>query len=226
MTHQFIELALGFLVVASATCCIASHYLERQRLLWITKPLTMLFVIALAVRPSMSTSDAYQGLLLMGLLFSLAGDVFLMLPSDRFIAGLGSFFIGHICYVAAFGIDVGATTAFTRDPAVFLFFLTLGAAVYAYLWPSLGDMKIPVALYVVAIAVMAWQATARWLDVGPAGEPGTLLACIGAALFVVSDSVLAVNRFRRPFASAQAVVLGTYFLAQYLIALSVGSSVH
>ena len=91
---------------------------------------------------------------------------------------------------------------------------------YAYLWPRLFDMKVPVAVYVLAIAAMAWQATARWLD---SGEPGALLACLGASLFVVSDSVLAVNRFRRPFASAQAIVLGTYFLAQYLIALSIGS---
>ena len=101
---------------------------------------------------------------------------------------------------------------------------------YAYLWPGLHDMKIPVAVYVLAIAAMGWQATARWIGAGPSGvtasvvtEPGALLACIGAVFFLVSDSVLAVNRFRRPFAAAQAVVLGTYFLAQCLIALSVGS---
>ncbi len=65
--------------------------------------------------------------------------------------------------------------------------------------------------------------TARWLGVVDPEASGALLACAGAVLFVVSDSVLAVNRFRRPFAAAQAVVLGTHFSAQYLIALSVGS---
>ena len=61
-------------------------------------------------------------------------------------------------------------------------------------------------------------ATARWLAVE---EAGALLACLGAVLFVASDSALAVNRFRRPFAASQLVVLGTYFSAQWLIALSI-----
>ncbi len=220
MTPEILDLALVFIVVAAAICCIASHSLELPRVYFIAKPLTMAFVIALAARPSESASDAFQGLVLAGLLFSLAGDVFLMLPSDRFVAGLGCFFVGHVCYVGAFAIDAGLTTAFLREPAGLLIFLVLGAAVYAYLWPGLSDMNIPVAVYVFAIAAMAWQATARWHEVG---QLGSLLACMGAVLFLVSDSVLAVNRFRRPFAAAQVVVLGTYFPAQCLIALSVGS---
>jgi len=221
MTPVTLDLVLGFLVVATATSCIAFHYLELRWPFWVAKPLTMVFILAIAAQPSARTSDAYQGLLLTGLLFSLAGDVFLMLPSDRFIAGLGSFFVGHILYIGAFGVDAGFAIALTREPAVFLGFLVLGAAVYAYLWPRLFDMKIPVAVYVLAITAMAWQATVRWREVGPPEESGALLACVGAVLFVVSDSALAVNRFRRPFAAAQAVVLGTYFLAQFLIALSV-----
>jgi len=221
MTPVALELALGFLVVASATSCIAFHYLGLRRPFWIAKPLTMLFILAIAAQPSLGASDAYQGLLLAGLLFSLAGDVFLMLPSDRFIAGLGSFFVGHIFYVGAFGVDVGLATAGTREPAILLGFLALGAAVYGYLWPRLADMKIPVAAYVLAIVAMAWQATARWMGVAGPEESKALLACVGAFLFLISDSVLAVNRFRRPFPAAEAVVLGTYFLAQLLIALSV-----
>ena len=156
MAPEILDLALGLLVVAAAICCIASHSLELPRVYFIAKPLTMAFVIALAARPSESTSDAFQGLVLAGLLFSLAGDVFLMLPSDRFVAGLGCFFVGHLFYIGAFSIDAGLTTALTREPDVFLGFLVLGAAVYGSLWPRLHDMKIPVAAYVLAIAAMAW----------------------------------------------------------------------
>ena len=101
----------------------------------------------------------------------------------------------------------------------FLPFVAAGVLVYAWLRPGLGAMGAPVAVYVTAIAAMAGFATARWLGVG---GTGALLACAGAILFVVSDSALAANRFRRPFAAAPAVVLGTYFAAQCLIALSTG----
>jgi uncharacterized membrane protein YhhN len=64
---------------------------------------------------------------------------------------------------------------------------------------------------------MTWQALNRWAS---AGDAGSASALAGALLFVASDSALAWNRFRAEFKSAQAVVLGTYFAAQLLIALS------
>ena len=85
------------------------------------------------------------------------------------------------------------------------------------LWPHLGKLKAPVSVYVAAILLMAWQALNRWVATGDAGSG---LALAGALLFVASDSALAWNRFRGEFKSAQAVVLVTYFAAQWLIALS------
>lgn len=82
-----------------------------------------------------------------------------------------------------------------------------------------GAMRVPVVGYVVVIVVMAWQAAARAAGLG---SVGALLAAAGAALFVLSDAALAVNRFRRPFRAAQAVILPTYYAAQLLIAWSVG----
>jgi uncharacterized membrane protein YhhN len=65
---------------------------------------------------------------------------------------------------------------------------------------------------------MGWQAAEMYLT---GTTDGTLVALVGAGLFVVSDSVLATNRFVRPFHAAQAAVLSTYFAAQWMIALSV-----
>jgi uncharacterized membrane protein YhhN len=74
-----------------------------------------------------------------------------------------------------------------------------------------------VVVYMAVILLMALQASSRWLAVGGWGGAA---ACAGAVLFVASDSALAWNKFMGEFRGAQAVILGTYFAAQLLIALS------
>ena len=144
---------------------------------------------------------------------SLAGDVFLMLPRERFVAGLVCFLFAHLCYIVAFTTD-GARTPSVWGAAVLVLYGTL---MLRLLWPHLGKLKAPVSVYVAAILLMVWQALNRWMATGDAGSA---LALAGALLFVTSDSTLAWNRFRDEFRSAQVVVLGTYFAAQWLIALS------
>lgn len=213
MLPEAANTVLCMMVVASALACIVAYARDAQRAAYFFKPFTMVLILAIAVQPSVSTPPAYRMLVVAGLLFSLAGDVFLMLPSDRFVAGLASFLVGHLLYVAAF-----AEGAVLSLPALLPF--ALGAlGVYALLHPRLGALRPAVLLYVTAIVAMAWLATGRWLGVG---QLGALLACLGAILFVISDAALAIDRFRRPFPRARAVVLGTYFPAQLLIALSVG----
>ena len=86
------------------------------------------------------------------------------------------------------------------------------------LWPTLGAMKIPVTVYIGVILIMAWQAANRWLETR---DTAGALALFGAYLFVASDSVLAVDRFRGRIRYAPFWVLSTYFAAQLLIALSI-----
>lgn len=208
-------LLLG-LVGASAVACIAGGYANRLVVVYVFKPLTMLCVLILAIQTGGGGAPPlYRGLVLAGLLFSLAGDVFLMLPSDRFVAGLASFLVAHLLYVAAFASDGAAAGPLL----VLLPYAALGLLAYAWLRPGLGRLGVPVAGYVAAIATMTGLATARWL-----GAPGaaTALACAGAVLFLLSDALLAANRFRVPFAAAQALILGSYFTGQCLIALSNG----
>lgn len=186
-----------------------------KRLEYIFKPLTMVFVIAIAILAEDPISPTYQTLIVLGLLASLAGDVFLMLESDRFVQGLASFLVAQILYAIAFTYEGNATAPLWYG----LPFLLYGALMLWWLWRFLGPMRVPVIVYMAAILFMAWQAANRWIETG---EPGTLLALIGAYLFVASDSVLAVERFRGTFRSAPFWVLATYFAAQLLIALSVG----
>jgi uncharacterized membrane protein YhhN len=92
-----------------------------------------------------------------------------------------------------------------------------GVLIYVLLLPGLNGMAVPVAAYIVVILVMAWQAWNQWDQVR---ERWALLAFIGAVLFVISDSILALNRFGEPFVAARALTLSTYYSAQWLISNS------
>lgn len=209
------NLLLLALCAASALVCIAGHYLDRRALVYVFKPLTMVWVLALAVQAGGDTPSPYRALVCAALLFSLCGDVLLMLPSDRFLAGLASFLVAHLLYVAAFASDGGLA----GPPLALLPYAAAGVLAYAWLRPGLGRLRAPVACYVAAIVAMTGLATARWLG---ASEPASGLACAGAVLFLVSDAVLAADRFRTPFAAAQGLLLASYFSGQCLIALSTG----
>lgn len=213
--------ALQMTLIAVSVCvamlAIRAHYLaESQRWqIYVFKPLATLLILGVALTAPRSLPHPYLPIIAAGLLLSTAGDVFLMLPGDRFIAGLASFLLGHLCYIAAFSSDV----AFASGLVLWLPFFAVGGAVLAGLWRRLPEMlRGPVLAYVVVIAGMAGQASGRWSVLQ---TPAALCAAVGAGLFVISDATLAVDRFGRQFAAARVVTLSTYYAAQLLIALSV-----
>jgi uncharacterized membrane protein YhhN len=203
---------LSAIALASAALHIRAEFRGPRSHVYAFKPLTTscLLGIALVGEP---IAPLYRTLVVTGLAFSLAGDVFLMLPSDRFLAGLASFFVAHLCYIAAFL----STTGPHVSPAILIPWLVAGAGIVALLGPHFGAQRAPAVLYVLAIAAMGWQAAEQWNAVRQAWA---VFALIGAVLFAVSDSTLALNRFRRPFRASPLVILSTYYTAQYLIALS------
>jgi uncharacterized membrane protein YhhN len=204
---------LSILALCSAVLAVLSAYQKRRLTHYIFKPLAVVLIILIALQPGHPTSLFYRQAIIAGLVFSLAGDIFLMLPSDRFIPGLVSFLCAHVFYVAAFARESGGALSFwTIIP-----FLLYGCLMLRVLWPHLGKLKLPVLIYVAAILAMGWTAAGRRLLTE---QPGSLLAFLGALLFIASDSVLALDKFRRPFRSAQLLILSTYFAAQWLIALS------
>lgn len=213
-----LQLALTLAVAISALLAIRAHYIGPggRRQVYLFKPLTTALILALAVLTP-SADPRYQFAIAVGLALSLVGDVFLMLPRDRFLPGLVSFLLALLAYLIAF------TRGLRYEAAAlpFVAYGVVGAALFALLWPRLSRrLRAPVAVYVVVITLMAGVALARWLELG--GRP-PLAAAVGAGLFVVSDALLALDRFRWTFHSARAVVSGIYWAAQYLIAVSVGS---
>lgn len=205
------------LAIAVSACLAIRAHIRPDRLpqVYLFKPLTTALILALAILTP-SADPRYQLAICVGLALSILGDVFLMLPGDRFLPGLVSFLLAHLAYLGAFtrGLHFEAAVA----PVVA--YGAVGAAVFALLWPGLGRaLRAPVAVYVAVIAAMAGVALARWLEIG--GDP-SLAAAAGAGLFLVSDALLALDRFRWSFRLSRVAVLSTYWVAQYLIALSVG----
>jgi len=205
---------LSVLVFGSALLHIRAEYKGPRVHVYLFKPLTMVFIILLALQGARPDASLYKYAILAGLGFSLVGDIFLMLPLKRVIVGLVSFLVAHLCYIVAFsaGIRLGVSGWL---PALFLLYVII---MFAVLFPHLGKMRLPVLVYELVIVMMAWRAGERWAQIG---DTGALLALAGAILFVISDSAWAINRFVRRYKSAQALILSSYFCAQWLIALSV-----
>jgi len=206
------RLGLVLATAFSAVLTIRAREQTRKVPLYVFKPLTLILIIVSALVKRADHTAYFYGIMA-GLVFCLLGDIFLMFPEQRFTAGLGSFLIGHILYTVAFVSDVG----FGFSPIVLCPFAVYGFWMCKILFPHLGRMKLPVLIYTAVLLIMAWQAWERWLG---AGQNLALLASTGAFLFVVSDSVLAINRFRGKFRYAQTIILSTYYAAQMFIVWS------
>jgi uncharacterized membrane protein YhhN len=205
---------LTLLILISAGMTILGRTRNNKICVYVFKPLTMVLIMAVCLTAGGFQFNIYTLLIAAGLIFSLCGDIFLMLPHDRFIPGLASFLVAHLFYMGAFltrGMD-----GFFYWPLAPL--LLVGFWIIKSLFHVLCKSKTPVSAYMLVIIVMAWQAWEAALD-SRTGYAWS--ACAGALLFILSDSILAWNRFRHPFKSAEAIKLGLYYTAQWLIAFSV-----
>jgi len=214
MVLSNLTIALSAGALFSAVMATWSQAASRRRLHLVTKPLTTGLIIAVAAVAAAPVPAAYKTLVLAGLALSLLGDIALMFPEKWFTAGLVAFLAAQVFYILAFKPRPGHPVS----PATFLPFVLFGLLMFFLLAPKLGPMKIPVFVYIAAITTMAGFAAARFVD---RGGTKPLLAFIGAVLFLISDSVLAYDRFARKVPGARIIILGTYFPAQLLIALSV-----
>ncbi len=205
---------LILLIILSGLLHITGQYLNIASLKYIFKPLTTALIILLAFQLDSGNYTIYKILILTGLLFSLIGDVFLMLPKDRFIAGLVSFLVAHLLFIGAMVSDLGPFYAWIP-------FIPIAVYMIIFLWillPKTGKMTIPVLVYALVIMLFLWQAAGRaWYLAGDSSS----YAFIGAVLFVISDSVLAYNKFVKSFKLAELLIMLSYWSALVLLALSI-----
>jgi uncharacterized membrane protein YhhN len=183
---------------------------RRRRVEFYLKPAVILALIAAALMLT-PASPRQHTWFVAGLALSLAGDVFLVARSDRFVAGLAAFLLAHLAYIAGFwtrGHDPGYLLAAVAVcgllVAVFL------SRVLQALMSRRPGLRLPVAMYGLTLAAMGATAVAT-------RQPA---AFAGAVLFITSDTLLAWNRFIRPLPTGNVGVMVTYHLAQLCLVLA------
>lgn len=202
--------------------CVVAMMSGRHTLEYVCKPLMMVILSSLFFFNSRRYGDRFTLLIQVGLFFSLIGDIALMfqhMDEFFFLIGLSAFLIAHLCYCIAFihnisevGGDDGLAVGFGIAAGIVLF-----AVIFSWqLVPRLDEgLSIPVISYVAIISAMAILAGFRWMRTFPRSF---WMVMAGALFFMLSDSLLATNRFIRTLDWSPAVIIITYAIAQFLIA--------
>ena len=197
---------------------LLSTVAQLQNLHMICKPLIM---VSLCVYYLLSAGDNRSAVVILAIVFSLAGDVSLMFDSldpTYFMVGLVSFLISHIFYIVAYrqhqnDDDTDALHGIQKLRAAFPIVLA-GTGLVVILYPTLGDLKFPVMIYALVLVVMVLNGLFR---LGRTSNKSFMLVLIGAMLFMVSDSLLAINKFFTPLSHSGLLVMSTYISAQFMI---------
>lgn len=194
--------------------------ISAERLQWVFKPLIMLvlgtYYYTQSTQPISLTKSVMAAIV-----FSWIGDVSLMFQGKNelyFMVGLGAFLIAHICYVMAYSQHIekkeGAGLHGIQKFRFSLPIVLAGTGLITILYAHLGVFKIPVAVYAIVLMVMTLQALFRY---GYTNTVSFWFVFVGAILFMISDSMIAVNKFLVPFELAGLAIMSTYILAQFLI---------
>jgi uncharacterized membrane protein YhhN len=204
---------------------IVGVQLDNVLLQTIFKPLIIPVLIGYFDSQVKSITTGIAKWVLFALIFSLAGDVLLMFQAMKeifFLLGLASFLIAHIFYIIFFH-HVRIRENVKSNPWLLVIVVVYYAALISWLSPFLGEMKLPVRIYGIVISIMFMLAMhMQSIKNKIAGN----WMMWGALLFVISDSVLAINKFYQPFEAANVIIMLTYGLAQLFIVKGAASYIN
>lgn len=191
-------------ILSAIVFCIAVT-VDNDIIRTITKPIPLLSLLFLT-----KIKTRYNRFILIGFLFSLMGDVFLLKVLDLFILGLSSFLLAHFFYIMAFSVRKRKIELLSSIP-----FYIIAAGLAYYFYPHLGDMLIPVFLYIFIIITMVWRSYLQRKF-----NNFAMFAFYGAVLFAVSDTNIAYTKFVTNYEYSNIVTIIFYWTAQYLIYIS------
>lgn len=164
------------------------------------------------------TSTSIRTLTLLALLFSLLGDVLLIFVEESpnyFTSGLVAFLFAHLLYILVFLKHRNNS----KKPFGFIIMMLMYAiGLFYFLRDGLGEMLVPVLIYMTVILTMSITA---FLREGRVIKTSYHLVFLGAIFFIVSDSILAVNKFYEALPFANVLIMLTYALAQYFIVFGI-----
>jgi len=197
-------------VLISGALAILGAERKIRPLLVVFKPLTTLLLLAVVGWPA----TTFARWVAIGIVLSAVGDTALLWSGNRaFIAGLAAFLLAHISYVVAF---VGVAVWSPHVAVVAVVVAVVTTLLLRAIWAGAAGLHVPVILYGTVISTMVVTASATLG--GPL--PLAAAAALGAPIFYVSDSSLALDKFRRPIPHAALLTLGVYWLGQLGIAIA------
>lgn len=208
------------LFVVAAVVCIIGEYADYRPAIWTSKPLLMPALL-LWLWSLIPQRDGVFRALALSLLFATAGDVSLLLAgrdtgegAGWFEVGIGAFFIAQCAYIVAFrSIADGKIQAWRDSPLLAAALTAYVAVLMCWVLPSA-----PVALQIPVLAYGVSLYGAALMALNLRGMPGAGAVFMGVVLFVLSDSLIALNRFVRPLPIAGVWIMATYIAGQFLIA--------
>lgn len=196
-----------FLLAVAAD--LLSIYFQWDDIRFISKPLIVLSLLAYFFAAAGNRGGFFKA----ALLFSLVGDVALLFEGRDplfFMIGLGSFLLAHIFYIIAFRKMGKVAPRWLWIIAVGIYLVTL---LYV-LFPYLGELKVPVLIYAFVLCGMLLAVVHAFRNLY--AKPG-IICLAGALMFVLSDSLLAINKFYFGFTLSGLAIMFTYACAQYLL---------
>lgn len=197
---------------------LLSGVIHSHELHLICKPLIL---ISLGIYYWFNSSGNRSMLVLLAIFFSFGGDTLLMFEDSNslfFILGLVSFLISHIFYIPAYRQhrDEQLADGLQGIQRVRLAFpiVLAGTGLVIVLYPVLGALKFPVMAYALVLVLMVLNALFRF---GRTNSRSFWMVFAGAILFMLSDSILAINKFLEPIAHSGLYIMSTYILAQFFL---------
>lgn len=190
-------------------------FIGQDQIAWYLKPILLPFLI---LETYSSENFKTKKLLLSALFFSWIGDIILMFADKGelyFIFGLVSFLIAHIIFIALFTKQEKENIS--TNKLFWVGLIIVGIYLFgmlSLLYPSLGDLKIPVTVYAITISTMLLMAIKGYFNWR---KPNNLTVLLGALIFVSSDSILAINKFHSELPKSGFLIMITYIVAQFLI---------
>ena len=185
---------------------------------YIAKPAIVISLMFLFIKTSEGISKSIKRITLLALGFSVLGDILLMFVDQSphfFTVGLVAFLLAHIMYIVVF------LRHRNKQKSILSFVILLlvyASGLFYLLKDGLGEMFVPVIIYMIVILSMA---TTAFMRKGIVNSNSYNLVFIGAIFFMISDSILALNKFYQPIPFSNISIMLTYALAQYLIVLGI-----
>jgi uncharacterized membrane protein YhhN len=206
----FFVIVLFEIITGSTESLQIAHY--------IAKPAIVISLMFLFIKTSEGISKSIKRITLLALGFSVLGDILLMFVDQSphfFTVGLVAFLLAHIMYIVVFLRHRNKQKSIV---GFVILLLVYASGLFYLLKDGLGEMLVPVIVYMIVILSMA---TTAFMRKGIVNSNSYNLVFIGAIFFMISDSILALNKFYQPIPFSNISIMLTYALAQYLIVIGI-----